>query len=249
MLNDFVTGARCALSGFSLVRQQRIRRYALIPFAINSLLFIAALWIAYYYAGQGIDSIMQWLPNWLDWLRWLLWLLAALVAFIVVFYTFTLVANIIGAPFNGLLAEKLEEQLTGSSPPSSGQVHSTLLAIKHSVRSEIGKFVYLLSHAIPLLLLSFIPIINIAAPVLWFVFGAWMLALEYVEYPMSNHGLSFNATRQRAKQRRGLLLGFGSVIMLMTMLPVLNFLAMPVAVVGATQLWVKHLAPYPKPDI
>ena len=38
-----------------------------------------------------------------------------------------------------------------------------------------------------------------------------------------------------------LALGFGAGLMLMTLVPVLNFLAMPVGVTGATALWVERL--------
>ncbi|HEY3486440.1 MAG TPA: sulfate transporter CysZ, partial [Gammaproteobacteria bacterium] len=149
--------------------------------------------------------------------------------------------NFIGAPFNGKLAEKLEQQLTQQAPPSSGQVH-TLAGIQNAVRAELGKLGYLLSRSLPLLVLSFTPVINILAPALWFLFGAWILALEYMDYPMGNHGILFAEQRQRLQQRRGLALGLGVGILILTFIPVLNFLAMPVAVAGATELWSKYLS-------
>jgi CysZ protein len=241
MPGDFLKGAACALSGFKLVRLAGARRYVVLPLLINIILFAAVFWYAFIQTGHGVETLMAFLPNWLDWLGWLLWPLFLALALIVLFFTFTLVANIIGSPFNGLLAEKLEAKLTGVSPPSSGQVIETLLALKNSVLSEFGKFGYLITRALPLLIFSFIPGLNIFAPLLWFGFGAWMLALEYMDYPMGNHGMTFREERQRLSNHRGLMLGFGSVIMLITLAPILNFLAMPVAVAGATQLWIKHV--------
>lgn len=57
----------------------------------------------------------QKLPNWLHWLDWLLWPIVVLALLIIVFYSFTLVANLIASPFNGILAEKAEAILTGRS--------------------------------------------------------------------------------------------------------------------------------------
>jgi len=37
--------------------------------------------------------------------------------------------------------------------------------------------------------------------------------------------------------------GFGLGIMLLTFIPVINFVAMPVAVAGASKLWVEKLKP------
>ena len=66
-----------------------------------------------------------------------------------------------------------------------------------------------------------------------------MLALEYLDYPMGNHGLLFPEQRRRARERRLLVLGFGAAISGLTMIPVINFLVMPLAVAGATALWVE----------
>jgi CysZ protein len=241
MLSDFYQGLSSALSGFGLIQRRGIKRYVIAPLLINIALFSLALWYVYMRTDQVIALIVEWLPDWLDWLSWLLWLLLPILLLIVAFYTFTLLANFIGSPFNGQLSEKLEQQLIGYAPPSCGQVH-TLAGIKNAIMSELGKLGYLASRSLPLVILSFIPGINICAPVLWFLFGAWMLALEYLDYPMGNHGILFAEQRHKLQQRRGLALGFGSVILVMTFIPVVNFLAMPVAVAGATRLWVKHLS-------
>ncbi len=241
MITNFIKGAKYALAGFGLMTQKGVRRYVAIPLIVNTLTFAAVIWYTYSRANEGIEQLITWLPSWLEWLSWLVWLLFAVLIMILVFYTFTLIANLIGAPFNGLLAEKLEKKLTGSSPPSSGRVLETLVAIKNALVSEVVKFAYLLSRVIPLFILSFVPGINVFAPLLWLSFGTWMLALEYMDYPMGNHGIIFAEQRRQLKQHRALLLGFGSIIMLMTIVPVLNFLAMPVAVAGATKLWVEEL--------
>jgi CysZ protein len=90
--------------------------------------------------------------------------------------------------------------------------------------------------------------VNIAAPVVWMLFGAWMLAISYVDYPMGNHGLGFPEQRRRLRERRYLALGFGGAVMCALAVPVVNFLVIPAAVAGATALWVERLgAPRPPP--
>jgi CysZ protein len=242
MLNAYIKGARYAIAGFSLARTKGVKRYVAIPLSINIVLFTAGIYLAFGQTSAAIAMLVEWLPGWLDWLSWFVWLLFGLVMLVLVFYTFTVIANLVGAPFNSLLSEKLEEKLTGNAPPSSGRLIETLRGMSGAILSEIKKFGYLISRMLPLVLISFIPVINIIAPPLWLGFGAWMLALEYLDYPMGNHGFTFNEQRRSAKQKRGLLLGFGSVIMVMTMIPVLNFFAMPVAVAGVTQLWIKEFS-------
>ena len=94
---------------------------------------------------------------------------------------------------------------------------------------------------IPLLILSIIPLFNLISPVAWFAFGAWMLALEYVDYPMGNHNYRFRQIKRFMHSKRSLAVGFGGGVTLMTAIPIVNLFAMPVAVAAATSLWVEEL--------
>jgi CysZ protein len=60
---------------------------------------------------------------------------------------------------------------------------------------------------------------------------------------MGLHGILFKEQRQFLKTRRLSTYGFGGGVMLMTVVPVLNFIAMPTAVAGATAWWVERLGP------
>jgi len=86
-----------------------------------------------------------------------------------------------------------------------------------------------------------VPGLNLAAPFLWLAFMAWMLALEYVAYPMANHRLRFGEVRRVLRANRMLGLGFGAATLAATLVPGLNALAMPAAVAGATALWHESL--------
>ena len=61
--DDFSSGARYALAGLQLITKPGIRRFVLIPLAINVLVFIAAFTLL----GLSIEYVMdQLLPGWLD---------------------------------------------------------------------------------------------------------------------------------------------------------------------------------------
>ena len=65
------------------------------------------------------------------------------------------------------------------------------------------------------------------AGLLWLAFGAWMMALEYADCPLGNHGIVFSQSRRLIGQRRMVALGFGGTVMVFTTIPILNLLAMP----------------------
>jgi CysZ protein len=195
-----------------------------------------------WFGADQFESLLdRWLPedSWLSYFRWILWPLFAIAFVLIVFYTFTIVANLVGAPFNDMLAAKVEALLTGKKPEYGAD--SLFAAVGPAVKSELQKLAYFLPRALPLLALFIIPGVNAVAPLIWGLFSAWSLALEYTEYPFGNSGIGFKDQRQVMKKRRLTALGFGSGIMLLMLIPGLNFLAMPAAVAGATAMWVERI--------
>ena len=237
--NNPVSGALYFLRGFAIVTRPGIRRYVVVPLLINTALFAA---LAYFGASWLVGFATGMLPDWLEFLAWILvpgFVVAALMAG---FYTFNLLANIVAAPFNGLLAEAVELHLTGRSPPSAGRGWGAFLReLGPAVAAEVRKLAYVAIRSLPPLALFLIPVVNVVAPFVWMVLGAWMLAVTYVDYPMANHGIGFAELRARLADRRLLSLGFGGAAVAALAVPVLNFLVIPCAVAGATAMWVEQL--------
>ena len=236
-----IKGAGYFLRGIRLIARPGVRRYVAIPLLINAVLFGGLIYLGASQFGLFLDWL---LPDWIDWLQWILWPIFGLTCLLIVFFGFALVANLIAAPFNGLLAEAVERSLTGMD--CVGDIGGTRFAreLWRGVASEVRKLTYALLRAIPILLLFLIPGINVIAPFIWMAFSAWMLAVEYADYPMANHGIAFPEQRKLLANRRLLSLGFGGTAMLVLIVPLLNFLVIPAAVAGATAMWVEQLGPH-----
>lgn len=232
---NFVKGINDCLSGFGLIFKSGIRRYVIIPLIINTGLFAAAI----YLLSQQMDTWMQkLLPDWLSWLEWLIWPLFAVTILLIVFFTFTLLANLVAAPFNSYLSASVERKLTGSEPENlvNEPVWKTVV---RTVSAEVRKTIYFLLWLIPLALLTVIPVINVVAPFAWILFAAWSFSLEYMDSPLGNRGMLFEEIREYNRKNRMRSLGLGTGVFVMTSIPFLNFLAMPVAVCAATKMTVK----------
>lgn len=238
LVKDSVSGADYFLRGFSLIRQPGIRTFVLIPLLVNVVLFAAA----FYALLLQLDGLFAWLhrqiPEWLSWLDYLLWPLALITILVLFSFIFSSVANWIAAPFNGLLAEKVEQALTGETPSDSG-VMDVVKDIPRTFGREWIKLKYYLPKAIGCLLLFLIPVVGqTLAPLLWFLLSAWMMAIQYVDYPFDNHKIDFVTMREALKARRGKCLSFGALVTLFSSIPVVNLFVMPVAICGATAMWV-----------
>ena len=240
-LDDFPRGSGYFWRGFFLLNQSGIRRYVAIPLLINTLLFATLI----YFGVEGFDEFLDGLiPSWLDWLRWLLWPIFAILTLLIAFFLFSWVGNLVAAPFNGLLAEAIHERLTGPDPNRNtgwamffGDIAKSIVP---ALLSELRKLGYLLLWGIPVGLLFLVPGVNVIAPFSWLVFSAWMLAIEYADYPLGKRGLSLSKQRECLRGRRALSFGFGGMVLLVTMLPGLNFLVIPTAVAGATLMWTEQ---------
>ncbi len=53
------------------------------------------------------------------------------------------------------------------------------------------KLAYILPRMAILFVISWIPVINLIAPLLWGAFTAWTMAITYLDYPMDNNKVSF----------------------------------------------------------
>ena len=241
-MKEFISGFGYTLDGFKLIFKSGIRMFVVIPLLINTVLFSLVI----FFGAHEIINLSHWLSStwhWAEWLVWIIWPLFVIVSITVVFYCFTLVANLIAAPFNGYLAEAVEYHLAGARPGGDSSLSALPREIIVSLKNELHKFGYFMVRALPLLVLFLIPMLNTVAPFVWMVFCSWLIALEYLDFPMSNHGIHFAQIRDKLKPHRDLCLGFGLAALLLTMIPFVNFLAMPVAVTGATKLWVEQLKP------
>jgi CysZ protein len=213
------------LQGLKLLASPELRSFLIIPVLINLALYSVALVLGYYYMNDLINSFI---PGWLQWLDWILWPLFFICFFIAGFFTFTVIANIIAAPFYGKLAAKTLAVITGQAAATAEQPIAKVMA------AEFKRVAYLATRALPLLVLFVIPGLNVIAPFLWALFGAWGMALEYMAYPLENEGVLFSEQKQFAKEIRLGALSFGGLTMVGLTLPVLNIVVAPAAVIGAT---------------
>lgn len=243
MFSAFARGFGYLLQGASLLPRKGIRIHLLIPLLINIVLFMLGSWLLFTELSDFIDSYTSFLPDW-EWIAGLMYLLKVMVftaAITVVFMVVSMLALLVAAPFNAVLAKSVEKHLLGEFVNESEISRSVMAQVPHLVMEEVRKIIYFIIRAIPLLILFLIPVINIGAPALWFAFSAWMLGITYTAYPLENHEIPFKNQHAIVKQKRWATFGFGIAVLLVTMIPFVNLVVMPAAVAGATVLYTKEL--------
>lgn len=232
------SGFEYFLFGWSIAFSPKIRHYVFLPLLAN-IVIMSALFYWFFSAITGmVDWGLSLVPSWLHWLGYIISFMVILILVILFCYFFSTVANFIAAPFNGLLAEQVEAELTGI-PASDTSWFSLIKDLPRIFSREIQKLVNYVLWSIPIFLTYFIPVIGqTVTPVIWFLFTAWQINIQYADYPFDNHKITFHRMRELLKQDRVDNLVYGILVSFFTMVPLLNLIIMPIAVCGSTAMWV-----------
>ena len=238
-----ITGAGYFFRGLSMLTDKRLRAFVILPLLANVGFFLLIGGAAWSFVDGLIQATEAALPDWLSFLTWLIAPLLWLTGGLATGYISTLIVLLLTSPLHALLSEKVEEQVTGQAVPALEGIGPALLAIPRGIVREIRKILYYIPLALFVLVISFIPGLQAFAPLLWFALGAWMMGLQFVDYPMDNHQMSFREVKVACASRRLSSLGFGGVVAFVAGIPLLNLVVIPAAVVGATLMWCEELRP------
>tara|TARA_R110001606_G_scaffold111327_2_gene237786 strand:+ start:23195 stop:24004 length:810 start_codon:yes stop_codon:yes gene_type:complete len=238
--------------GLTLAKSRGMRAYVVIPMIFNVLVFGALYWLSGHWIGEwiaGLTAGWQFEGSWSFLNGGIHFLVNAAVILIWILLlglfasVFTLGVQLLAAPFMGFLAEKVDVQATGRRMPEE----SILAMTARTFKRELRKTWYWLWRAVLILLvvlvIYFIPVVNVLASAIWFFWSGWLMGMQYIDYAADNRQTPFPVMLERLKTRRWLVLTFGSVVLGLTMLPLVNLFIMPVAVIAGTLIWVHELAP------
>ena len=237
--------------GLSLAKSPGLRPYVIIPMVFNVLVFGGLYyffgqwiggWVAGLAAGWEFGGTWSFLNPAVDFLVGAAVVLVWIVLLGLFASVFTLGVQLIAAPFMGFLAEKVDFRVTGRPMPEESIAAMTVRVFKR----ELRKTWYWLWRAVLILfvvlVIYFIPVVNVLASTVWFLWSGWLLGMQYIDFAADNRQVPFTVMLERLKTKRWMVLTFGSVVLGLTMLPLVNLVIMPVAVIAGTLIWVYELA-------
>ncbi len=220
-------------------RHPSLLRYVAIPFLINLIIFSA---VVYFGLGWFDWALEHYAPGSEVWygliLYYLAWVVALLLTTVIVFFTFTLIGNLIASPFNEFLSERTELLVRGESPEQGMGLAMILSEAKYAVGYELKKMAFFVACMIILLSLNFLPLVGtlvytVFAPLLTLFF----LGVEYMAFVTMRKHYSFSQLRRYLFRRPLLMGGFSCSVFVLLAIPFVQFFCIPLAVVGATLLW------------
>lgn len=233
----FGDGASALINGFRHLYHPALRAWVIWPILINLAVFAGLAWLLIGWLTGSIQGVMDGLPEWLNFLRWIMWVLAVLMMALVFGVSFTTLTLLIGAPFYVVLTRRAMT-LVSVEPFPSANTSSTAIVEEtaSAVLRELSKIRRFIPWALLALVISFIPVINISAPIVWLLVNSWIFAFQFVDYPIDARQRPITETREWLAEHRAAALGVGAGVALCASVPFLNVVAFPAAIIGACQL-------------
>ncbi len=227
-------GLSCFLRGAGLARARPLRRFVWAPVAVSFVAIALLLVLGHALLRDALEWFAALAPGWLDWLGYVLAPLFYVFGIVAAGWMFSFLAVLLASPFLGLLSARAEREAFGTGPDCEENVGR---AVVSALSREARKLAYHLPRLAGIFVLTLIPVVNVAAPLVWLAFGAWMLAVQFVDYAAENRGRDFGDTIALLRTNRAAAFGFGVPAALLLAVPFAALVVIPAAVCGGALLW------------
>jgi uncharacterized protein involved in cysteine biosynthesis len=211
---------------FFLVRHVRLWPMAALPAALCAVFFVAGLFLGYFSLRVIEEALAPHpgrMPGWLVFCitlaLWLGTLAAAAVAGLAL-------ALLLSAPVLDALSRRVERLVRGSVPERSR-------GLRWEIVQSLKGALFLVAAAPLVFVLGLVPV---AGPLLGLVWGAYALAYQETDSPLTRRGLDFARRRHWHRAWRWESLGFGLAGLAVLVVPFANLLLAPALTVGGTRL-------------
>lgn len=242
MIKNIFKGIQAYSGAFALISKLRLWKFFFIPIIISIITatiigfsayglsdnigrFIAKIWI-WDFGKETFTTVSTFIGA------------IAILAIGLILYKHIIMA--LSAPFMSPVSEKIEDYLTGIERHNHRNTtfsEQLWRGIRINMRN-LGKELLI---TLPILLLKFIPVVNIFSTVLLFFVQAYYAGFGNMDYTLERH-LNYRESIQFVRKNKGIAIGNGIVFILFLLLPVIGvILVLPMSVTAASIKTVKLL--------
>jgi len=195
-------------------------------FVLMVILTGGVFWLVDYVANLWIPEGDAWYWQVISWLVWVMALLLALLCGV---FSFVTLGSAAAAPWLDLLARRTEQR-AGSELVEQDAGWASLVV--HSLANSVRPLIGLMLWGVAALLFFWLPPV---ATALWAYGGIRFLSFELIDTPASRRNWDFSARKKQLNDKRWFYFGFSGLALLLLMVPLVNLLVIPAAVVGLSQ--------------
>ena len=235
MIKNILSAIRAYVGSFRLLSQLKLWKYFAIPIII-SLVTATIIGFTAYGLSDNIGSFLAKVWIW-DWGKEAFTTFASVIgAIFVLVIGLILYKHIVlalSAPFMSAVSEKIEIHINGDLKHQHRKTtfqEQLWRGIRINIRN-LGKELLI---TIPILLLKFIPVVNIFSTILLFLVQAYYAGFGNMDYTLERH-FNYKDSLNFVSRNKGTSIGNGIIFMLCLLIPVLGIIiVLPLSVTAAS---------------
>ncbi|MEP1489872.1 MAG: EI24 domain-containing protein [Algibacter sp.] len=242
MIKNIISGIKAYFGAFSLISKLKLWKYFAIPMIISFVTAIIIFSSAYGLSDNlGAFISKAWIWDWgKETFATIGSFLGGLVIIVIGLILFKHIIMALSAPFMSPVSEKIEAHLAGN-PIHTHRNTTFIQQLSRGIRINGRNLLMELLLTIPILLISFIPLINIFSTILLFLMQAYYAGFGNMDYTLERH-FKYKESIQFVRKHRGLAIGNGIIFMLFLLIPVIGvILVLPFSVTAASVKTVEAL--------
>ena len=235
MIKNILSGISAYAGAFRLISRLKLGKYFVIPIVISVLTATIIGFTAYGLSdtiGQFLAKIWIW-----DWGKETVTTIASFVSAIfvlvigLIIYKHIILA--LSAPFMSAVSEKIEIHVNGSLKVNHRKT-TFQQQLWRGIRINSRNLVKELLITIPILLLKFIPLVNIFSTILLFLLQAYYAGFGNMDYTLERH-LNYEESINFVGKNKGVSIGNGIVFMVCLLIPAIGIIiVLPLSVTAAS---------------
>jgi CysZ protein len=242
MINNILKGIQAYAGSFALISKLKLWKYFAIPILI-SVLTAAIIGLSAYGLSDNIGRFIAHIWPW-DWgsetFTSISTFIGGLVVIAIGLILYKHIIMALSAPFMSPVSEKIEAHLTGIEKHNHRKT-SFREQLWRGIRINVRNLGKELLFTLPLLLLKFIPVVNIFSTVLLFLLQAYYAGFGNMDYTLERH-FKYRDSINFVGKHKGIAIGNGIVFMLFLLIPVIGvILVLPLSVTASSVNTIKLL--------
>jgi CysZ protein len=235
MVQNILDGIRAYAGAFGLVSKLKLWKYFIIPIIISILTATIIGFTAYGLSDNiGVFLAKIWIWDWgKETVTIITSFIGAIFVLVIGLILYKHIILALSAPFMSTVSEKIEIHINGNLKNNHRKTtfqEQLWRGIRINIRN-LGKEILI---TIPILLLKFIPLVNIFSTILLFIIQAYYAGFGNMDYTLERH-LNDKESINFIAKNKGVSIGNGIVFMLCLLIPVLGIIiVLPLSVTAAS---------------
>ena len=242
MIKNILEGIQAYSGALALISKLKLWKFFFVPIAI-SIITATIIGFSSYVLSDNIGQFMMGIWPWefgSSFVNKTFNILGGLIILVIGLILYKHIIMALSAPFMSPVSERIEVYLTGAERHNHRNT-TFKEQLWRGIRINMRNLVKELLITIPILLLKFIPIVNIFSTVLLILVQAYYAGFGNMDYTLERH-LNYRKSTRFVRKNKGVAIGNGLVFILFLLLPIIGvILVLPMSVTAASIKTVKLL--------